>query len=229
MPFDFPLVLRLGHLLTLVGAVAGAVVALGVLLSGSAPPLHVALPQMFPFAKMSLSVDGLSAFFLLVVSLVAAAAAIYGPRYLGAHAKFPFVQVLALNVFVGCMALVCCAGDALTFLLAWEGMTLASYVLVVSDTESEENARAGLLYLVMAHAGTAALLVVFLTLVDHAQAFDFGALGRRRAAWTARRAPRYSCSPWPDSAPRRGWCLCTSGCRRRTQRRPATCRRSCRV
>jgi len=28
----------------------------------------------------------------------------------------------------------------------------------------------------MAHAGTAALLVVFLTLVDHAQAFDFAAL-----------------------------------------------------
>src|SRR5205809_2303661 len=125
---------------------------------------------------MSLSVDGLSAFFLLVVSLVAAAAAIYGPRYLGAHAKAPLVQVLALNVFVGCMALVCCAGDALTFLLAWEGMTLASYVLVVSDPESEENARAGLLYLVMAHAGTAALLVVFLTLVDRAQAFDFAAL-----------------------------------------------------
>ena len=176
MPFVFPIVLRLGHLLTLAGAVAGAVVALGVLLSGSAPPLHVALPQMFPFAEMSLSVDGLSAFFLLVVSLVAAAAAIYGPRYLGAHAKAPFVQVLALNVFVGCMALVCCAGDALTFLLAWEGMTLASYVLVVSDTESEENTRAGLLYLVMAHAGTAALLVVFLILVDHAQAFDFAAL-----------------------------------------------------
>jgi hydrogenase-4 component B len=176
MPFVSPIVLWLGHLLTLAGAVAGAIVALGVLLSGSAPPLHVALPQMFPFAEMSLSVDGLSAFFLLVVSLVAAAAAIYGPRYLGAHAKAPFVQVLALNVFVGCMALVCCAGDALTFLLAWEGMTLASYVLVVSDTESEENARAGLLYLVMAHAGTAALIVVFFTLVDRAQAFDFAAL-----------------------------------------------------
>jgi len=49
----------------------------------------------------------------------------------------------------------------MTFLLAWEGMTLASYVLVVSDTRNDENTRAGLLYLVMAHAGTAALLVVF--------------------------------------------------------------------
>ena len=174
-PFVVSIVLRLGHLLALGGAVAGASVALGVLLNRSAPPLHVMLPQMFPFAKMSLSVDGLSAFFLLVVSLVTAAAAIYGPAYLGAHAKAPLVQVLALNVFVGCMVLVCCAGDALTFLLAWEGMTLASYVLVVCDTEGAENTRAGLLYLVMAHAGTAALLVVFLMLVDRAQAFDFAA------------------------------------------------------
>jgi len=31
-------------------------------------------------------------------------------------------------------------------------MTLASYVLVVSDDQDGENARAGLLYMVMAHA-----------------------------------------------------------------------------
>ncbi len=169
-------VVWLGHLFILAGALAGGAVALRVLAGGSAPPLQTALPRLFPFAVMSLSVDGLSAFFLLVVALVTAAAAIYGPSYLGAHAKAPVVQTLGLGVFVGCMALVCCAGDALTFLLAWEGMTLASYVLVVTDTRSEENVRAGLLYVVMAHAGTAALLVAFLTLVERAHAFDFLAL-----------------------------------------------------
>ncbi len=168
-------VVWLGHLSILAGALAGAAVALRVL-ARSGPPLHVALPPSFPFVAMSLRVDGLSAFFLLVVTLVAAAAAIYGPSYLGAHAKAPVAQTLALGAFVACMALVCCAGDAVTFLLAWEGMTLASYVLVVSDTHSEENTRAGLLYLVMAHAGTAALLVVFLALAEHAHAFDLVAL-----------------------------------------------------
>ena len=165
----------LGHLLILGGASAGATVALGVLLDG-AGALQVALPRLFPFAEMSLFVDGLSAFFLLTISLVAAAAAIYGPSYLGAHAKAPVVQTLALGVFVACMAGVCCAGDGMTFLLAWEGMTLASYVLVVSDTRNDESTRAGLLYLVMAHAGTAALLVVFLTLAERGHGFDFQAL-----------------------------------------------------
>jgi hydrogenase-4 component B len=165
----------LGHLLVAAAALAGAVLALSVL-GGSAPPLQAALPRFFPFAEMSLAVDGLSAYFLLVVALVTVAAAVYAPSYLGAHANAPVVQTGALAAFVGCMALVCCAGDLLTFLLSWEGMTLASYVLVVSDTRSEENARAGLLYLVMAHAGTAALLVVFLALAERAGGFDFPAI-----------------------------------------------------
>ena len=58
-----------------------------VLAAPDALPLQVALPQLFPFAEMSLAVDGLSAFFLLVVALVTAAAAIYGPSYLGTHAQ----------------------------------------------------------------------------------------------------------------------------------------------
>src|SRR5260370_1842100 len=74
------------------------------------------------------------------------------------------------------MALVCCAGDALTCLRSWEGMTLASYVLVVSDDRHGENARAGLLYMVMAHGGTALLLVSFLVLTERSGAFDFAAL-----------------------------------------------------
>jgi hypothetical protein len=88
-------VVWLGHLLVLAGAVAGAIVALRVLCGGAAPPLHLALPRAFPFAAMSLdAVDGL-AFFLLVVSLVAAAAAIYGPRT-SARTQAPLRQTGAL-------------------------------------------------------------------------------------------------------------------------------------
>ena len=113
----------LGHLAIVGAAAAAAVLAIGILV-GATPPVHAALPRLFPFAAMSLSVDGLSAYFVLVIALVAAAAALYGPSYLGAHARGPGVQTLALGAFVVSMALVCCAGDLVTFLLAWEGMTL---------------------------------------------------------------------------------------------------------
>ena len=175
------LALGVGHAAALAAAVVGLRFSLGMLLTDPGRTLIVRLPALFPFAQLSLSVDGLSAYFLLVISLVAVAAAIYGPAYLRAHAPDAgpgrqAAQVLALNVFLGCMTFVCCAGDALTFLLCWEGMTLASYVLVVSDDQDGEHARAGLLYMVMAHGGTALLLVAFLTLTERAGAFDFVAL-----------------------------------------------------
>ena len=175
------LALTVGHLAALAGAVTGLGVSLDVLLGDPGSTLTVPLPNFFPFARLSLAVDGLSAYFLFVTSLVAVAATIYGPAYLQAHSPHArparqAAQVLALNVFLGCMAFVCCAGDAMTFLLCWEGMTLASYVLVVSDDRDGENARAGLLYMVMAHGGTALLLVAFLALTERAGAFDFAAL-----------------------------------------------------
>ena len=175
------LALRVGHLAALAGATAGLVVSVGILLGAPGRTLAQPLPALFPFAHLSLSVDGLSAYFLFVISLIAVAAAIYGPAYLQAHTPDAgparqAAQVLALNIFLGCMALVCCAGDALTFLMTWEGMTLASYVLVVSDDRDGENARAGLLYMVMAHGGTALLMVAFLALTERAEAFDFAAL-----------------------------------------------------
>jgi hydrogenase-4 component B len=175
------LAVTVGHGTALAGAAVGVAVSIGVLLGEPGRTLTQPLPHLFPFARLSLSVDGLSAYFLLTISLVAIAAAIYGPAYLRAHSRDAgagrqAAQVLALNVFVGSMALVCCAGDALTFLFCWEGMTLASYVLVVSDDRDGENARAGLLYMVMAHGGTALLLVAFLALTERAGAFDFAAL-----------------------------------------------------
>jgi hydrogenase-4 component B len=174
--------LTLGHLGMLAGAVVGAAAAIQTLLGTASAPMSGDLPPLFPFVRMSLAVDGLSAFFLLLISFVTAAAAIYGPAYLGAHVETPgsatrtTAQTVALNVFVASMALVVCAADAFTFLFFWEAMTLASYALVVSETRNAESTRAGLLYGVMAHAGTAFLLVVFLVLVNRGQAFDFAAL-----------------------------------------------------
>ena len=174
------LAIRLGHLAALLGALFGLGLSVEILL-GPARALIQPLPVLFPFARLSLSIDGLSAYFLLVISVVAVAAAMYGPAYLLAYSPDATparrgVQTLALNVFLGSMTFLCCAGDALTFLFCWEGMTLASYLLIVSDDRDGEHARAGLLYMVMAHGGTALLFVAFLTLTELAGAFDFASL-----------------------------------------------------
>ncbi len=172
-----------GHMALLVGAGAGVWLSVQVLTTTTPDPVVIVpLPALFPFAHLSLAFDGLGAFFLLVVSLITVAAALFGPAYLAAHpTRSPAAEVAGINVFVGSMALVLGAHDALTFLLAWEGMTLASYVLVVSEG-GETSARAGLVYVGMAHAGAALLIVVFLSLANRAGSFDFPALRLAAAA-----------------------------------------------
>src|ERR1035437_7867034 len=83
------------------GGVAGRGVSLAVLGGAPGSPPTVAPPPFFPFARLSFAVDGLSAYFLFVTSLVAVAATIYGPAYLQAHAPHAprarqAAQVLAL-------------------------------------------------------------------------------------------------------------------------------------
>src|SRR5664280_3427997 len=60
------LALGVGHLAALAGAVVGLGVSLGVLLGDPGHTLTQPLPLLFPFARLSLAVDGLSAYFLLV-------------------------------------------------------------------------------------------------------------------------------------------------------------------
>ena len=89
----------LGHFGLCVGALAGVALAIRRMTGGGSGAaghaLRAELPSLFPFAKLSLVLDGLGAFFLLVVSIVAVAAAVYGPAYLRAHGTgSPAVEVL---------------------------------------------------------------------------------------------------------------------------------------
>ena len=109
------LAICVGHLAAFAGAVVGLTISLALLLGDPGRTITQPLPVLFPFARLSLSVDSLSAYFLFVISFVAVAATVYGPAYLRAHSPDAgrarqAAQAFALNVFLGCMAFVCCAG-----------------------------------------------------------------------------------------------------------------------
>ena len=59
------------------------------------------------------------------------------------------------------MNLVVLAGDAFSFLLSWEFMSLTSWALVMAHHEDLDNRRAGYVYLLMASFGTLTLLLAF--------------------------------------------------------------------
>ena len=123
----------------------------------------------------SLLFDPLSLFFLAVIALVSVPSAVYSIGYLkGDHSRGGTLLAWSLMcAFVLSMALVVSAGNAFLFLVAWELMSLLSYFLVVFDHKHEKSVRAGTIYIVMTHIGTAFITAAFLVIYKYAGSFDF--------------------------------------------------------
>ena len=79
------------------------------------------------------------------------------------------------NLFIGAMLLVVTVANAFWFLVFWELMTLSSYFLVIFEQEKKESVQAGYLYFLIAHIGTALIMVSFLVLYRVTGSFDFAA------------------------------------------------------
>src|SRR5947209_5606938 len=127
-------------------------------LLGGAPAASVALPLGLPWIGAHFRMDALSAFFVVVVDLGAAAASLFAIGY-GAHERAPLRVLPFYPAFLAGMNLVVLADDAFSFLVAWEFMSLSSWALVMAHHEVPENVRAGYVYLVMASLGTLTLLL----------------------------------------------------------------------
>ena len=115
---------------------------------------------------LSYSVTPLSAWFLMVFGLIAVAVAVYSVGYFAHSIPSSRMAVVAsgFNVMLGAVEVVFVAGDVITFLFAWELMTLSTAALVATEHEARASRLAGYLYLVMSHVGTGCLLAGFLTL-----------------------------------------------------------------
>ena len=160
-----------------VGGGAGLSLALVVLLTGAPFVLHV--PAVLSIADgLLFRLDGLGAFFLGLVGLVAVPCGIYGAAYSETYEGRYSLRLLGamVNLFLLTMSLVPCAGNVLTFLLMWEGMSLTSYFLVLTEADEPDTVLAGGWYLAMTHAGLALVLAAFLLLASGAESTAFGDL-----------------------------------------------------
>jgi formate hydrogenlyase subunit 3/multisubunit Na+/H+ antiporter MnhD subunit len=146
------------------------VVATAQLVGGG--PATIALPLGLPWLGAHFRLDALSAFFLIVVNLGAAAASLFALGY-GAHERAPMRVLPFYPAFLGAMNLVCLADDAFSFLVTWEFMSLTSWALVMAHHHVPENVRAGYVYLVMASMGTLVLLLAFGLLAGPDGAYTF--------------------------------------------------------
>ncbi len=162
--------------LTVAGTVAGLGAALVVLLGAAdwewrngfllgSEPIHLRL-------------DGVSALFLVLLSVVGGAGAVYAREY-WSEQHYPASAPRGRawwSVLVLSMGLVLTVANGLHFLIAWELFAVGGYFLITLDRERREVRAAGWLYLAASHAGTMCLFAFFAMLAARTGSWDLGPL-----------------------------------------------------
>ncbi len=151
------------------GAVAAVLLSLGALLGLAAAarvllgtgPSQIQLPPS-PLGPPGLLVlDPVAAWFLVPTLVLSACGAIYGIGYWGDGHPGARGLRLAYGGLAASIALLVTAAQALVFLLAWEGMAVLAFLLVLTEDRDPDTRRAGWTFLVTTHLGTLALFAAF--------------------------------------------------------------------
>lgn len=158
-----------------IGCLGGAVHAVTRLLQSGVETVSFKYLTVF---SLAFQIDGLSAFFLLIIFTISLFAVIYSFHYMD-HAKKPVrtaVQYFFFSLLICTMALVVTASNIITFMLSWEIMSLSSFFLVIYSHHVSENRKAGYLYFVFSHVGAMFIFAAFGIIYWHTGSFDFGPL-----------------------------------------------------
>jgi len=142
-------------------------------------PLHETLPVGLPWLHAQIQLDPLAGFFLIIVGLVTAVIACYGPGYCREfeHAGQPLAPLtLFSGLFVTSMFLLLLTADAFSFMFSWELMSVSSYFLVSYQHHKVENRSAAFLYLLMAQVGGLCILLGYGVLAGFGTDFSFTAM-----------------------------------------------------
>ena len=136
------------------------------------------VPNIVPFFNLEISVDGISAFFILMIGIVSFAISLYSIGYSKEYQNAKRISAFGFlfNIFIVSMLLVVSSNNGFFFLVFWELMSLTSFFLVIYDHEKEENIKSGMTYLVMTHLGTAFIFAYFLLGYIQTESLSFDSL-----------------------------------------------------
>lgn len=171
----------------LIGATASGIGLVAVARASIEDPTNLETSAPPPFGHFTLQMDNLSALMVGIICTLGLAVSIYSISYLAHYpTRNPGVLGFFTNLFMALMLLVVTVANAFYFLIFWEMMTLASYFLVIFESEKKESIQAGYLYMLVAHAGTALIMLSFFIFYTKAGSFDFADFRQARLSSTAR-------------------------------------------
>lgn len=154
----------------LLASIFGLIASINAFFPGNANSLL--LFSMPTFGSLTLSIDSLSLLFVAVISLVGLATSFY---YLTRAPSHPLMGFLT-NLFIAAMLFVVTCQNTFFFIVFWELMTLCTYFLVIWKNDQEKNIRTGYIYLLVAHAGAALIMLGIFLVFFQSNTFDFQAI-----------------------------------------------------
>ena len=121
-------------------------------------------------------IDGLSAWFILIINFTSVTGVFYGIGYLKAYTNPASKLTLHWSLFILfhlSMVWVCMLQNGFAFLLAWELMSLTSMMLVIFDHHKTQTLKAGINYLVQMHISVVFLTIGFIWVYSETGSFSF--------------------------------------------------------
>lgn len=165
-----------------VSAVGGACCLVGgvlLALSGHAGPAVVAAGNVV--GQLDLRATPLASPFLVLLGLVALGIGCFAPRYHRAGSGTA-VYLCAYNLALVASFAVLTAGGVVTFLVAWESMTVASAILVLRHHRQAGTARGAFLFLALGEVGFVMVVAAFVILATHAHTMDLHLIATRASS-----------------------------------------------
>ncbi len=130
-------------------------------------PLQISIYASPLLGYVDIVIDALSAFFLIVISIMSSLGIIYANGYMKPYLNKGMnisSHCFSLMLLVISMMLVVTAQNALFFLIVWEIMSLSSFFLVIFEGEKKEVISAGIKYLVYMHISMIFILAAMIVL-----------------------------------------------------------------
>lgn len=151
-------------------------------LSGDGQPLEIR--QYIPVLgnTFALTVDRLSAFFIIVINITVFIGFLYARGYLRPYPQGRNDLRFSIHYFSWIwlwlsMLMVVMVRDALSFLIVWEIMALSSFFLVIFEAEERTILKTGISYLIQMHVGMFFIMIGFLVVERETGMMSFTALG----------------------------------------------------
>jgi len=131
------------------------------------------------FGNVPIRIDGLSAWFILIINFTCLTGVFYGIVYLKAYKDFEAklsLHWILFVIFQLSMVWVCMLQHGFAFLVAWEIMSLSSMMLVIHDHNNPKTLKAGINYLVQMHISVVFLSIGFIWVYFQTGSFDFNTI-----------------------------------------------------